>query len=700
MTAAARSALDALCRRIVPCAYTADGGAVDVAATIEQRLAAGDPALRRQIYLLLRLFDSRLLTCLCALRFARFTTLAPAEQDALLAAWERSPLLPGRTIFQALRQLILSTYYAQPEAQRSIGYRPPLHTRRPAVPWEGPLAGSASDAGPVARVPNPRDWTPSSPLPALPASSSPPPPPRPGSVSLGRAATTDLSLTADVCVVGTGAGGTVAAARLAEAGFDVVLLEEGGYWTAADFDESEASMVPKLYAEAGMRATVDRGVSILQGRCVGGGTTVNWMITLRTPDCVLDEWADEHRTEGMRPADMAPIFTRLEDEIHARVVPDDAHAPANRIILDGAAALGWRAQAAAINARDCVRAGTCGLGCRYGAKQSALVTFIPRALAAGARLVSDARVERVEIVERRARGAGRAATPPKKRVHGMLLDGDHGRPYRAITVAAPIVVLAAGAVGTPVILQRSRLGGGGVGRFLRLHPTSAVTGWFDHELYSAAGIPQSAVCDHFLSGNGTGYGFWIECPAVAPALAAAATPGFGAPHRAVVSRFPSLGILIVLLRDGAERDRSYGDVRADRRGRPRIRYRLPDTERRHLVAGLAAAAQLHFAAGAQEILTLHSPQRRLRSPDELDRVRAGPHGPHQLALYSAHVNGTCRIGRDPRTSGAAPEGQRHGVAGLYVADGSLLPTAPGVNPQLTIMAVATVVAQRIADRNR
>lgn len=674
-----RETLDALCRCMVPAAYDKPGAHLDLATAVEEQLNSADPALRRQFALLLTLFGSALNCATGGGRGLRFSRMPAEEQDRMLRVWERSRIGVRRTIFQAFRRLILSTYYAQPESHAAIGYRGPLYLRGVVLPWEGALPGDQRDDEPVARSHQPAV------LPVL-ARAAPP-----GSVVQGSEVDADLTLAADVCVIGTGAGGAVAAARLAEAGQEVVLLEEGGYWSSADFTESEAEMVPRLYADRGLRATDDLAVSLLQGRCVGGGTTVNWMMTLRTPDFVLDEWSRNHSTEDMSPSAMATVFERIEDEIHARPVPTDAHNPNNSLFIDGATRLGWNARAAVNNAKQCVRAGFCAIGCRYDAKQSTLVTYVPRARAAGARLYSDARVERVEIAEPRAQRA-------LKRVHCTLLDRESGAPRRSLTVNTPTVVLAAGAVGTPVILQRSGLGGGGVGRFLRLHPTTAALGIYDREVYGPAGIPQSAVCDDFLHGNGDGYGFWIECPALLPGLAAAAVTEFGASHRRIMQRFANFGSLIVLVRDGAGLDRSDGGVTVSCRGRVRIRYRVSQSTARMLRDGTATAARIHLAAGAREVQTLHSPAVRLRTEADVAAVNAAACGHNQINLFSAHVNGTCRIGRSPQTSGCTPEFERHGAPGIYVADGSLLPTAPGVNPQLTIMAVADVAASRILSR--
>ena len=686
LTAGQRSTLDALCRRIVPAAYLAHAVPLNLSDVVEGRLTTSAPELQQQVRTLLAAFDHPVTALAFGARPSRFTQLDPAAQDAWLRSWERSQLPLRRTVFQAFRRLILSTYYAMPEAHPGIGFAGPFHKRQPIVAWEGILPGVERDDEPVGRSTMAAQHS------AVAHQHLPPRRPINPGVIHGADIYLDQTLRADACVIGTGAGGAVAAARLAEAGFDVVVLEEGGYWTDTDFTEEEAEMVPRLYADRGMRATEDLAINLLQGRCVGGGTTVNWMLMLRTPESVLDEWARGHGTVGMAAGDLAPVFDLIESETHARIVPDDAHAPANRIILEGARTLGWSARAARINAQGCVRSGFCSTGCRYGAKRGTLTTFIPRALAAGARLHADVRVDRIEQLER-------GGSMPRKRVVATVIDRETGRPRHALTVEAPIVVLAAGAVGTPAILQRSGLGGGGVGRFLRLHPTSAVVGVYDREMYASAGIPQSTLSDRF-SGDDGGYGSWIECPAFLPGLASVALPGFGHEHRQMMEQFPRLGALIVLARDGADPRVSDGDVRVDRHGRARIRYRIAQRTARTLHDGLAAAARMHLAAGAKEAMTLHNPGVRVHAERDVEAILRAPRGANQLSMFSAHVNGTCRIGGSPRTSGCTPDGERHGVAGLYIADGSLMPTAPGVNPQETIMALATIVAQRIAARHR
>jgi choline dehydrogenase-like flavoprotein len=216
-------------------------------------------------------------------------------------------------------------------------------------------------------------------------------------------------------------------------------------------------------------------------------------------------------------------------------------------------------------------------------------------------------------------------------------------------------------------------------------------------VYAAAGIPQSAVCDEFIRRDDHGYGFWIECAPIHPALAAVAVSGHGAEHRELMRRFRRTTNLIALVRDGSDLDASNGSVTISRAGRARIAYRVGSRDRENLIAGVQAAARILLAAGVTGVRTLHTRGGEVRDDRDVAALRDRAWGPNDLTLFSAHVNGTCRLGTDPRTSGADATGQRHGVRGLYVADGSLLPTGLGVNPQATIMALATMIAERMVE---
>ena len=651
-----------------------------------ERLATLPAHKQQEFALALRLLASRIGVSLAISRLSRFSALSESNRRRCVAAWIASPIPVVRAAIQAVRKLVLATHYAAPKVTLALGYPRPFRLREPAYGWEGPLPEASADQRADERSEVPEDGPVRRRPITLPAHLSADPLPAGVVVE----ATGPAHRRADVVVIGSGAGGAVAAATLAEAGFEVVIVEGGDWHSRADFIEDDAAMTARLFADGGLRATDDGSIALLQGETVGGSTTVNWMLMLRTPDFVLEQWARESGATGMSPREMAPVFEDIERVVHARPVPDAAHSANNRLLLDGARQLNWRARGGVISANGCVRCGFCSAGCRHDAKQSALVTWLPRALAAGAQLHANAWVERIERRERdRATG-----TTPLKRVHIRARGADGAR--HALTIDAPVVIAAGGAVGTPALLERSGMGGGGVGQFLRLHPVVFGFGVYERDIAAGTGIPMTTICDEQLRWNGTDYGFWIETPPVSPWFAAVAIPSFGHAHAARMASYNQLGVLLSLTRDGAERHVSSGRVSVNRRGETSIRYRLTREDARRVRASLGAMAQLHFAAGATEVFTGHAVPRVARRLSEIEALMDGPMAPNALAMGSAHVNGTCRMGVDRQTSGATPDGERHGVRGLYISDGSLLPTALGVNPQATIMAVARVVAGRIA----
>jgi choline dehydrogenase-like flavoprotein len=467
----------------------------------------------------------------------------------------------------------------------------------------------------------------------------------------------------------------------------VIVVEEGGHFTSADFDGTEEAAYQNLYQQRAGQATADLSVTVLQGRCIGGSSTVNWCTTLRTPEWVLDGWARTYGVEGVGARDLEPFFDRIERYLNATASPGEHHSPNNRIILEGAGALGYQVNVNNRNVRDCIRAGACGLGCPFDAKLGVDTTYIPDAEKAGAVIFANLRAEKITVKGR------------LKRVQGVVLDERTQKPRTTFSIDAPIVIVSGSAIHSPVLLQKSGLANssGQLGRNLTMHLTTAVVGLFDRIIYAGGGIPQSALCDEFLNMNGDGGGFWIESVPVYPALAGLSLPSFGSFHHDMMRLYPNLGASIVLVKDTD----SSGRVSVNQRGRPSISYRLGQRDRQYLRRGLEEASRIHFAAGAKKVMTLHARPTEFRSESTIRPTLANARwGPNDLSMFSAHPLGTCRMGRDARASVVDSNCQIHDVHGLFVIDGSVTPTSLGVNPQLTLLGLAEKSAEWIAENYR
>jgi len=261
----------------------------------------------------------------------------------------------------------------------------------------------------------------------------------------GQDITGPVQESADVCIIGSGCGGGASAKVLAQAGKKVIVLEEGGHYTSKDFDSTEETAYQRLYQQRAGQATDDFSVTVLQGRCVGGSSTVNWTTSLRTPKFVLEAWRRDHGVQGLSQEELEPYFERVERYLNVHVEPEQNHSPNNRIILDGANKLGYHAAAVGRNTEDCIKAGACGLGCPYDAKMSVGVTYLPDALKAGAMLFADSRANRIEA-------QGKA-----KRVMGAVLDRETRAPKTDFIIEAPVVIVSASAINSPVLLLKSEL---------------------------------------------------------------------------------------------------------------------------------------------------------------------------------------------------------------------------------------------------
>jgi choline dehydrogenase-like flavoprotein len=509
---------------------------------------------------------------------------------------------------------------------------------------------------------------------------------RAGRILTGAEISDSSSVEADFVVVGSGAGGSTAAAVLASTGARVVVVEEGGHYTRRDFNMQESWAYPALYQEHGNRATDDLSILILQGRSVGGGTTVNWTSSFRTPERTLALWASRHGVRDLDVATLAPHFAEVERRLNVGSGdPNDVNNN-NRKLHDGAAKLGWQPELIHRSVKGCARLGYCGMGCPLDAKLTARTTFLADAIAAGADLYTDCRAKLVETDRSRARA-----------VVADVLDRATDRPRaRLVFYARRGVVLAGGAINTPALLLRSKAGtdSGQVGRRTFLHPTVPIVAFYDQPIEAFYGPPQSVSVHHFAD-RGDRVGYFFETPPVHPMLAALAFPGFGDTHRKVMERLATAQATIALLIDGHHHD-DGGTIDVNGDGRIKVRYPLHTSLREAAVAAITDMARLQLAAGAREVMTLHETPLVIRRESDLAGIAEAPFGPNRHTMFSAHQMGGAAMGEDPARSVVDSRGRHHQLENLWIVDGSIFPTSLGVNPQISVYAHAHLFATELA----
>ncbi|MEP6942928.1 MAG: GMC family oxidoreductase [Betaproteobacteria bacterium] len=504
----------------------------------------------------------------------------------------------------------------------------------------------------------------------------------------------DLVLDADVAIVGTGAGGGTAAEILSAAGLKVVLIEEGPLATSSDFRMRESDAYPQLYQESAARKSRDKAINILQGRCVGGSTTVNWTSSFRTPPSTLDYWRRELGIEGFSQDDLAPWFERMEARLSIAPWPVAPNAN-NDALRRGALALGIPAQAIRRNVKGCWNIGYCGVGCPTNAKQSMLVTTIPAALERGATLLTRTRAwtlarDGERITELTCIGLDARGTDPTQ---------------RRVRVRARTFIAAAGAIGTPALLLRSKLPDphGLLGKRTFLHPTVVSAALMNERIDGFAGAPQTIYSDHFLDTlplDGP-IGYKLEAPPLHPILVATTLPEFGATHAQWMRELPHLQVVIALMRDGFHRDSPGGVVALQDDGTPVLDYPLNAYFWEGARRALSCMAQIQFAAGARTVMPVQADGTHYTSWSEArSGIAAATLAPHATTVVSAHVMGGCALGPDAARAVVDTRGRHHQLDNLYVIDGSLFPTSVGANPQLSIYAIAAKLASALPGAQR
>jgi len=450
----------------------------------------------------------------------------------------------------------------------------------------------------------------------------------------------DRELEADVAIVGSGAGGGIAAEILTKAGLRVVVVEEGPLKTSTDFRMREADAYPQLYQESAARKTKDKAINILQGRCVGGSTTVNWTSSFRTPATTLAHWQREFGLKELTVEAMAPWFDAVDRRLNIRywdVSPNEN----NALLRQAGWSLGVPIAPIRRNVKGCWNLGYCGMGCPTNAKQSMLVTTLPAALAGGA-------------------------------------------------------------IGTPALLLRSgapdpqRL----LGRRTFLHPTTVAAAVMDHPVKGYAGAPQTIYSDHYLDSvpvDGP-IGFKLEVPPMHPVLFSTTLQGYGEAHRKLMAEFANSHALLALLRDGFHPDSPGGSVQLGDNGAPVLDYPITDFVWDGVRRSWLAMAELQFAAGAKRVYIVHENCEGYASLDEAKAGIAKLPLKNQLArVVSAHVMGGCGMAADAKQGVTDVWGRHRQLGNVTVCDGSLFPTSIGANPQLSVYGLAARNASRLAE---
>ena len=587
----------------------------------------------------LSVFENSIANLVLAGSFKGLSSMSPEERERVLGAWSSSGIGMLRKGFQIFKRLILFHEYSMIPDTSDVN----PNWRR--IQYPGPV--------------------------------EPPEIEKPIAI---KEITRSTAIDADVVVVGSGAGGGVVAAELAAAGQHVVVLEKGGYSNEADFDGAEFKAMRDLYEKRGILTTDDVGIVVLAGSTLGGGSTVGWTTSLPTPEHVLREWETELGVSGASGPEWQASLEAVSKRLNVTTDYSDQNRQ-NSLLREGSEALGYSWRTIARSVDNCDDCGYCGFGCRFGAKQSTLLTYLQDAHENGADIITNAYAERLMISEGKV--AGVEAT-----VNG-----------HALRVHSPRVVLAAGSIHSPAFLKRSGLTNPNIGNHLHLHPVPVGFGIFDEPVEAWKGTMQSVACDEFENTN-DGYGFVVEVPPVHPGLAALGIPWKDAQsHQELMTQVGHMAFFFALVRD-----RDGGRVEVDDQGNPHLSYFPSKHDAATIVMSAKELVNLMVAAGAQTVGGIYNSAEPVSAASAEDlaslheRIDQRGYVTNDMGLFSAHQMSSCRMGGKPSIAAFDPEGESYEVKNLFIADASALPTATGVNPMISIMGLAHRNAQIIKSR--
>lgn len=494
------------------------------------------------------------------------------------------------------------------------------------------------------------------------------------------------AISCDVAIIGSGAGAGITADLLSKAGLHVVIIEEGPLRSSRDFRQRESEAYTQLYQESAARKTADKAITILQGRCVGGSTTVNWTSSFRTPASTLEHWRRRYGLDQMSPTELAPWFEQAERRLGVGSW-DAAPNENNDVLRRGAAKLGIPTESIRRNVQGCWNLGSCGMGCPTNAKQSMLVTTIPAALDRGSRLFVNTRAERY-VLESGRIGSLICSCATKSAKESMRITAKHH-------------VLAGGAINSPGVLLRSKAPDphDRLGKRTFLHPVVISAAVFDTPIAGWDGAPQTICSDHFLATHEIDgpIGYKLEAPPLHPLIFATTLPGFGAEQAELLKNFGNTQALLALLRDGFHEQSSGGAVRLRSDGSPMLDYPLTDFVMQGARRALLSMAEIQFAAGAKMVLPLHELATPMtRWAQAKTEIGVLPMKPLLTRVVSAHVMGGCGMSSSEHDGVVRPDGRHWQVDNLSVFDGSMFPTSIGANPQLSIYGIVNRLASSLA----
>jgi choline dehydrogenase-like flavoprotein len=493
--------------------------------------------------------------------------------------------------------------------------------------------------------------------------------------------------TYDVCIVGSGAAGAILAWELAAKNHTVVVLEKGGYYARNevrnDFTQREDQMIPALYKNAGLQFAVPAGIAIAQGSCVGGSTVVNDAVCFRTPDDVLENWKEKHKIEQISSSDMDEYFVKVEKRISVSKVQSNEINENNRILQKGCDALGWEAGPNYRNCKKCRQCGLCHLGCYYGTKQSMLETYIhdiEKDYNKTVTIYANCQAEKIIVSGGRVSGVKAKIT------------GNNGQKFM-LSIKPKVLIISAGAISSSELLLRNGLNRNGwVGRHVSLHPSPAIIGYFKENINGHEGIPFAYHCSEFSILKKHEPGYMIESVFLPPYQFTLSLPAFQYEHKEMMHNYNHYAVAGILLQD-----EPVGWIALGGPIGTIINYELSNCDGKKMIDGMKKTAEIFFTSGADHVITSHRRKTILYSKDDFPLIDERGVGPWDINLGSAHPQGGNEMGGDPSSSVVDSYCKFHGIENLFVCDASVFPTSVGVNPQITVMALAVRAAKYIGE---